>query len=54
MDCDGPKHALIRDIDGRFTSTSSGREGSIVPVAELRCASYACCSELWTKTLSSI
>ena len=35
MDCDGPKHSLVRDIDGRFVGTSPS-EGSIVPVAELR------------------
>ena len=35
MDCDGPKHALVRDIDGRFTSTAPV-QGSIIPVAELR------------------
>lgn len=35
MDCDGPKHALIRDIDGRFVSTYP-TEGSIIPFAELR------------------
>lgn len=35
MDCDGPKHALIRDIDGRFVSTYP-TEGSIIPIAELR------------------
>lgn len=35
MDCDGPKHALVRDIDGTFVSTYP-TEGSIIPVAELR------------------
>jgi len=35
MDCDGPKHALIRDLDGRFVD-SFPAEGSIVPFAELR------------------
>lgn len=35
MDCDGPKHALIRDADGSF-SGSSPALGSIVARAELR------------------
>lgn len=35
MDCDGPKHALVRDVDGLFLG-SSPREGSIAPYAELR------------------
>jgi len=35
MDCDGPKHALVRDIDGHFVGTSPA-EGSVVPFAELR------------------
>lgn len=35
MDCDGPKHALIRDMDGSFVSTAPV-VGSIVPFAELR------------------
>ena len=35
MDCDGPKHALVRDLDGRFVD-SFPAEGSIVPFAELR------------------
>lgn len=35
MDCDGPKHALVRDIDGRFVSTQSS-QGSIIPMAEIR------------------
>lgn len=35
MDCDGPKHALIRDTDGSF-SGSSPEIGSIVAHAELR------------------
>lgn len=39
MDCDGPKHALIRDIDGRFVSTHPS-EGSIIPFAELRWVIY--------------
>lgn len=34
MDCDGPKHALIRDLDGTFIGTEA--QGSIVPFAELR------------------
>ncbi len=35
MDCDGPKHALIRDGDGRFVGTYPIL-GSIIPFAELR------------------
>ena len=35
MDCDGPKHALIRDSDGRFINTLPSL-GSIIPFAELR------------------
>ncbi len=35
MDCDGPKHALIRDVDGAFGGTAP-KIGSIVPFAELR------------------
>ena len=35
MDCDGPKHALIRDADGSFGGLSQ-IAGSIVPFAELR------------------
>lgn len=35
MDCDGPKHALIRDLDGSFGGTTPSA-GSIVPFAELR------------------
>ena len=35
MDCDGPKHALIRDIDGRFVNTFP-TQGSVIPFAELR------------------
>ena len=35
MDCDGPKHSLLRDLDGRFIGTYPS-EGSVVPFAELR------------------
>ena len=35
MDCDGPKHSLVRDLDGRFIGTYPS-EGSVVPFAELR------------------
>ena len=35
MDCDGPKHALIRDSDGLFGGTAPFA-GSVVPFAELR------------------
>lgn len=35
MDCDGPKHCLIKDQDGLFMG-SAPNEGSIVPLAELR------------------
>ena len=35
MDCDGPKHALVRDMDGSLLE-SSPVESSIVPHAELR------------------
>ena len=38
MDCDGPKHALVRDIDGTLLG-SSPVESSIIPYAELR---YVC------------
>ena len=34
MDCDGPKHALVRDVDG--SPLGSYIESSIVPYAELR------------------
>ena len=34
MDCDGPKHALVRDVDGSLLG--SYIESSIVPYAELR------------------
>ena len=37
MDCDGPKHALVRDMDGSLLG-SSPVESSIVPYAELRCS----------------
>ena len=35
MDCDGPKHALVRDMDGTLLG-SSPVESSIIPYAELR------------------
>jgi len=35
MDCDGPKHALVRDIDGALLG-SAPDESSIVPFAEIR------------------
>ena len=35
MDCDGPKHSLVRDLDGRFVGTYP-TEGSVIPLAELR------------------
>ena len=35
MDCDGPKHSLIRDLDGSFLGLAPS-EGSVVPRAELR------------------
>ena len=35
MDCDGPKHALVRDVDGLLLDTSP-LEGSVVPYAEIR------------------
>ena len=35
MDCDGPKHALVRDIDGTFTSNND-IPTSLIPVAEVR------------------
>lgn len=34
MDCDGPKHSIIRDLDGQFLG--SGQIGSLIPKAELR------------------
>jgi plastocyanin len=36
MDCDGPKHSMISDIDGQLVGTTSGTRGSIIPEAELR------------------
>ena len=35
MDCDGPKHALVRDVDGTLLG-SAPDESSIVPFAEIR------------------
>ena len=35
MDCDGPKHSLVRDLDGQFVGTHPS-EGSVIPFAELR------------------
>ncbi|KAI6655737.1 Fibrocystin-L-like [Oopsacas minuta] len=35
MDCDGPKHALVRDIDGTFTSNND-IPTSLIPFAEIR------------------
>ena len=35
MDCDGPKHALVRDIDGTFTSNNN-ISTTLIPVAEIR------------------
>ena len=35
MDCDGPKHSLVRDLDGPFVGTYPV-EGSVIPLAELR------------------
>lgn len=35
MDCDGPKHSLVRDLDGQFAGTYPV-EGSVIPLAELR------------------
>ena len=35
MDCDGPKHSLLKDLDGQFVGTFPA-EGSVVPFAELR------------------
>ena len=35
MDCDGPKHALVRDVDGTLLG-SAPEESSIVPFAEIR------------------
>ncbi len=35
MDCDGPKHALVRDLDGRLVG-SHPEQGSVVPFAEIR------------------
>ena len=35
MDCDGPKHALVRDLDGSFVGTYP-MEGSVAPFAEVR------------------
>ena len=34
MDCDGPKHTLVRDVDGSLLE--SYIESSIVPYAQLR------------------
>ena len=45
MDCDGPKHALVRDVDGSLLGLYI--ESSIVPYAELRystkCFTYPYC-----------
>ena len=35
MDCDGPKHSLVRDIDGTFTS-NDGIFTTLIPFAEIR------------------
>ena len=35
MDCDGPKHALVRDIDGTFTNNSDIFT-TLIPFAEIR------------------
>ena len=50
MDCDDPKHALVRDLDGTFVGTYPV-EGSVVPFAAksgtptwpfCRCAYHNC------------
>ena len=35
MDCDGPKHSIINDVDGKLVQTT-GERGSIIPRAEIR------------------
>lgn len=35
MDCDGPKHSVVHDVDGKLVQTS-GKRGSIIPEAEIR------------------
>lgn len=35
MDCDGPKHSIVHDVDGKLVKTS-GNRGSIIPEAEIR------------------
>ena len=40
MDCDGPKHSIVHDLDGTLVTTTGGKRGSIVPQAELRFADY--------------
>ena len=35
MDCDGPKHALVKDIDGTFTSNDNILT-TLIPLAEIR------------------
>ena len=39
MDCDGPNHALVRDVDGSQLG-SSPLESSILPYAKLRYSAY--------------
>ena len=43
MDCDGPKHALVRDLDGTFVGTYPV-EGSVVPFAEIRYPTWLFCT----------
>lgn len=45
MDCDGPKHALVRDLDGSFVGTYPV-EGSVAPFAEVRYDRLNCYSVL--------
>ena len=35
MDCDGPKHSVVHDVDGKLVQ-ATGKRGSIIPEAEIR------------------
>ena len=50
MDCDGPKHALVRDVDGIFWGALI-TEGSIAPFAKLR-LDNCCCQSIYIYILT--